>query len=228
MDYTLNLIIDTESLKVIKAAQLMLTLAKPVGAQQPNVTWLTFDPFEGNTVNWNEEYGIYASPSSINVAGTVISRMSEKFPAEDGVAYPFSENSFGIPQAGSVAPPNGAFKVQNENMGYPMLAFGLEQKAAINARSIEASPINAAIVPFHYDATFTPTTTIFVWLQADFTSGCVLTSINGRATSVTFGAGITSKTLKYDPTTGLFKSSSSGGVFQDDPSVAQVMRSGVY
>lgn len=228
MDYTLNLIIDTESLRVIKAAQLMLTLAKPVGAEQPNVTWMVFDPFEGNTIKWTEEYGIYSSPSQLNVAGTIVSRISEKFPAEDAMAYPFAGNTFNTPQSGSLAPLPGSFKIQNQNTGYPMLTFGLEQKASINTRDIDASPINASIVPFNYDAIFTPTTTVYVWLQSVYTSGCVLTSINGRSTAITFGDGVTTKTVKYDSQSGLFKSSSSGGVFQDDHSVVPIGRPGVY
>ena len=39
-NYTLDHIIDDDSLKIIKAAQLKITLAKPVGGGSPNLTWL--------------------------------------------------------------------------------------------------------------------------------------------------------------------------------------------
>ncbi|UCH98429.1 MAG: hypothetical protein JSV88_16730 [Candidatus Aminicenantes bacterium] len=214
VNYTLDLIIDNDSLRIIRAAQLKLTLAKPVGGGTPNVTWLVFDPFGGNKVEWQEEFGIYASPNQVIQNGAVISRLSEVFPALDAAYYSFNAAAtFEGPFTGSGAPGKGQYKVNNDmpNTSYPVLTFGLEQKASINASGIAPSPINAALVPAAFQVTFTPLTTVFVWLQAEFTSGTVITDINGNATSVTFGGAITSQTLVYDPATGRFVPSGADG-----------------
>lgn len=234
IDYTLDLIIDPESLKIIKGAQLNLTLAKPVGGGNPDVAWLVFDPFPGNKVEWTENFGIYASPNQVIQNGAVISRLSEKFPAQDAAYYSFdSTATFGGPFTGTGAPGVGQFKVNNNmpNTSYKALTFGLEQKASINGQGISASPINAALVPAAYPVTFTPLTTVYVWLQAEFTSGTVITSINGKATAVTFGGPITSQALSYDATTGKFVPSSADGKMlapEEVPHVMQLDRAGVH
>lgn len=214
INLTLDLIIDENSLKIIKAAQLYITLAKPVGGGNPDVTWLVFDPFQGNKVEWEEEFGIYASPNQVIQNGAVITRLSEKFPAQDAAYYSFdSSATFAGPFTDSEAPGVGQFKVINNmpNTSYPALTFGLEQKASINGKNITPSPINAALVPAAFNATFTPLTTVFVWLQGEFTSGTVITQINGKATSVVYGGAITSQTLVYDPATGKFVPASADG-----------------
>ncbi|UCH98431.1 MAG: hypothetical protein JSV88_16740 [Candidatus Aminicenantes bacterium] len=234
INYTLDLIIDDDSLAIIRAAQLKLTLAKPVGGGNPNVTWLVFSPFAGNKVEWQEEFGIYASPNQVIQNGAVISRISEVFPAQDAAYYSFSSSAtFGGPFTGSGAPGKGQFKVNNDmpNTTHPALTFGLEQKASINASGIEASPINAALIPAAMKVTFTPLTTVYVWLQGQFTSGTVITEINGDATSVTFGGSITSQALVYDPATGRFVPSSADGKMIPWAKVSHVLahqRAGVF
>ena len=234
MNYTLDLIIDEKSLQIIRAAQLKITVAKPVSGGSPNVTWLVFDPFEGNKVEWTEEFGIYASPNQEIQNGAVITRLSEVFPAQDAAYYNFdSSATFNGPNTGSGAPGVGEYKVYNDMpvSNYPALTFGLEQKAAINGTGIDPSPINAALVPAALNATFTPLTTVYVWLQATFTSGTVITSINGDATSVVYGGSTTSQTLTYDPATGRFVPASEEGKIQSlskFPNVSLLQRAGVH
>ncbi len=113
-NYTLDLTIDSESLRIIKAAQLNVTIAKPVGGGNPNVAWLVFDPYQGNKIEWTEEFGIYASPAQIIENGAVISRMSEQFPANDAAYYSFdSSATFTGPFTGSGSPGQGQFKINN-------------------------------------------------------------------------------------------------------------------
>lgn len=235
INYKLDLIIDDESLKILRASQLKVTLAKPVNKEDtPNVAWIVFDPFSGNTVEWSEEYGIYASPGQVIQNGAVITRMSERFPAQDAAYYSFDASAtFSGPFTGSGAPMKGSFKAINNMPSslYPVLTFGLEQKASINSKGIDPSPINAALVPASYNAVFTPLTTVYVWLQAEFTSGTVITSINGNSASVTFGGSTTSQTLKYDPNTGRFlPSTPSGQLISLDkaPHIMMLKREGVF
>lgn len=211
---TLSISIDPDSLKIVKAAQLKVTLAKPVGTgEKPNVTWIVFDPFQGNTIEWDENYGIYASATPLNVGGAVISRMSEtSFPATSGAYYSFdSSSTFKGPFTTPDAPQPGSYRVNNDmpNTQYPFLTFGLQQKASINGSGIDPLPLNAAVVPASYNATFTPFNIVYVWLQAEFLSGTVITEVSGKAAIVTFGGGVTRQALVYDPIQGRFVPSSS-------------------
>ncbi|QSJ14060.1 hypothetical protein JYQ62_19055 [Nostoc sp. UHCC 0702] len=238
--YTLDLAIDPKTLEIIKAAQLKITIAKPVGASSPNVTWLVFDPFEGNKVEWEEQYGIYASPTPITQNGAVISRLSETdFPANDAAYYSFNSSAtFSGPFTDFGVPGIGSYKVINNmpNTSFPALTFGLEQKASINGNGINPSPLNAAVVLAALNATFTPLTTVYVWLQAQFTSGTVITEVNGNASIITFGGSVTHKSLTYNPATGTFVPSSRANNlaakelsnYSDDPDVKLLKRAGVY
>jgi len=232
-DYKLDLTIDPADLKYIKAAQLKITIAKPIGTSSPNVTWLVFDPFEGNTVEWKEEYSMYASTTPISTGGAVISKMSEtSFPANDAAYYSFANNLFSSPHTGPGAPATGSYKVKNNvpNTLYPALTFGLQQKASISSKGINPSPINAALVPANLSATFTPFTTVYIWLQASFTSGTVITEVNGDAAIVKFGGSVTQKTLKYNPANGIFVPHADGKLlnYAEDSDVKLLKRSGVY
>lgn len=206
--YELDLQIDSSSLKTLKAAGLNITIAKPVGGKDPNVAWLVFDPFEGNIVTWDENYSIYASPSPIIQNGATISRLSEtSFPAQDAAYYSFTSSAtFSGPFTGTGAPMSGSYAVNNDmpSSQYPSLTFGLQQKASINGTGISESPLNAAVVPAALSVVFTPLTTVYVWLQASFQSGTVITQINGKASVVPFGNGNTKQSLSYDPATGRF------------------------
>jgi hypothetical protein len=216
--YELDLQINASSLQVLKAAGLNITIAKPVGGANPNVTWLVFDPFQGNTVTWDEDYGIYASPTPIVQNGAVITRLSETpFPAQDAAYYSFTSAAlFSGPFTGSGSPGQGSYKVNNNmpSTSYPSLTFGLQQKASINGTGINPSPLNAAVVPAALSATFTPLTTVYVWLQANFQSGTVITEINGNAAIVQFGNGITKQSLAYNPATGMFVPTAGGQLME--------------
>lgn len=213
-DYTLDLTIDDDSLAILRGSQLKITLAKPVSESAPNVTWVVFDPWAANKVEWTEEFGIYAAPETAYQNGATITRLSDKFTVEDAAYYTFdSSTTFKGPNTGTEAPGIGQYKVYNEmpNTLYPKLTFGLEQKASVNGGKIDPAPINAALVPAALNATFTPLTTVYVWLQAQYTSGTVITSINGDSTAVTFGGSVTTQALVYDPKTGRFIAASADG-----------------
>lgn len=232
--YSLTLKIDELSLKIIKAVQLKVTLAKPIGQQGPNVIWMVFNPIENNTIEWPDEFGIYASPNKTIENGTVISKISEVFPAQDGAYYSFdSSAAFKGPFIDGGAPMPGQYKINNNmpQSSYPKLTFGLEQIASINGIGVNPTPINAIILPAEFSVLFSPLNTILVWLQWQFTSGTIITSVNGDATAVTFGGGITDQTLTYNPITGRFVASSEEGKMlaeNEAPHVKILRRPGIY
>jgi hypothetical protein len=206
MNFKLNLTIEDEDLRILVASGLRITIAKPVGNGTPNVAWLVFDPFMGNTVEWSEEYGLYASITEIE-HGAHISRISELPPkGTDGRSYLFGRNQIPVFDQGSDPCVVGAFKIENlmAASSYRRLTFGLTQKAIINGKSIDAAYINAAMVPAQMSVSLTPLTTVYVWLQNIYSSGTVITDIVSKTVQVEFGASVTEQALEYDADQGSF------------------------
>jgi hypothetical protein len=213
MNFTLNLAVDEEDLRIFKPSGLRITVAKPVGDGDPNVAWLVFDPFASNTVVWSEKYGLYASTVAIQ-QGAVVSRMSDLSPEEtiDGKSYLFGNEQVPVFDPGNEHCDKGSFKIKNLMGGpdYPKLTFGLTQDAEVNGKKVKASFINAAPVPSMHNVTFTPLTKVYVWLQSIYRSGTVITDIMSAVTEVTFGQDHTENSLIYDRDQGHFVPASSG------------------
>jgi hypothetical protein len=211
MDLKLNLSVSEQDLRTFKAAGMRVTIAKPVGSSAPNVTWLVFDPFMQNTIEWTEEYGLYASTVSMQ-AGTVITKMSDTLPkdTESGKFYLFGNNQIPVFELNEANPPSpigqGSFGVKNYMLGsdYPYLTFGLIQAAVINNKATVPTFVNAAVLPPQTNAIFTPITTVYVWLQNAYRTGTVITDVQSNVAIVVFGGSVTENSLKYDSTKGSF------------------------
>jgi hypothetical protein len=213
MDFKLNLLIKEPDLRIITTSGLKITIAKPVGDGSPNVAWLVFDPFMANTVEWSEEYGLYASTSRID-QGAVITRISEKPPkVTDGESYVFGKSGT-VFDPGDDYCEDGSFRIKNLMGGpaYPSLTFGLTQTALINNNRIEAACINAAVVPSKLDVIFKPLTRVFVWLQSSYCSGTVITTIMSTLAEAVFGGGVNENSLVYDSGKGHFIPAPNGAV----------------
>ena len=206
-NYSLTLNIDPADLNVIKAAGQRITLAKPVGAGDPNVIWLSIDPFQSTTVEWKEDYWIYSSTTAVS-QGAAISKLSEVTPgpALDAGYYPFTPAAtFGVFQ-NDPGVNSGTFAAVN-NMPYAQyaaLTFGLSQSAMVNKTLAERKPISAQLVPSQNQIQMTPFTTVYVWLQSQFASETIITKITSNTAITKFGGGVSDITLKYDPTRGVF------------------------
>lgn len=206
-NYSLTLTIDPTDLNVIKAAGQRITLAKPVGSGDPNVVWLSIDPFQSTSVEWKEDYWIYASTTEVS-QGAAINKLSEVTPgpALDAGYYPFTPAAtFGVFQ-NDPSVNSGTFAAVN-NMPYnqyPALTFGLSQSAMVNKKPAERKPISAQLVPSQNRIQMTPFTTVYVWLQSQFASETIITKITGNTAIAKFGGGVSDITLKYDPTRGVF------------------------
>ncbi len=204
--FNLNLDIDAQSLPLIRSAQLRIMLAKPVGGSGPlNVIWQSFDPFGSNTVTWDEEFGLYASDTKAE-NGATIRKMSAQEPAVDENYYSFTagatfEGPFRDPRVGP-----GQYAAQNSmpNVSYDSLTFGLTQAANVNGKPVPGNPLNAVTVLPNNFVTFTPITTVFVWLESNQSSATVITNIQTSHTITTFSGGITTRDLVYDPDLGVF------------------------
>lgn len=223
-DYSVTFLIDPKDLEAIKGAQQRLTLAKTVNGNNANVIWLSIDPFPTTEVGWTEAYGIYASASGM-VDGTTISKMSEtEGTAQDKAYYTFtSATAFNGPFSGNGVPA-GSYGVQNDMpyTSYASLTFGLTQDALVSQQKAVARPISATTALATQFLQMTPSPTLYVWLQAQFVSGTVIKVI-GKSTKVTLDESGPSRTLKYDPSLGLFVAATPKGLLMKSDSSVQVM-----
>ena len=127
--FHLNLFIDPKSLQHFQQAQLKVTLGKPTGSGEPDIDWITFNPFENNSVSWEEAYGIYCARNQSLQEGTSPDRISDIFPAEAGMVTPFEADlRFGTAHPGGTPP--RSYAVQNfvPESSYPVLTFGAHTK----------------------------------------------------------------------------------------------------
>ncbi|MDR0644374.1 MAG: hypothetical protein LBG05_05590 [Treponema sp.] len=204
MDFELDLAISEDDVNQLTADGMRIIIAKPVGNGEPNVAWLSFQPYEGNIVKWSEEYGLYASTVKVEDRATIES-MSEKPPKVlDGKSYLFGNNGAATFSNGTDPCNKGSFAIGNLMSSPADLTFGLTQKAQINGADIEPSFINAVSVPSLYVVTFTPLTRVYVWLENSLDSGTVITDIRGQYATVDFGGSVSKNKLLYDKDQGGF------------------------
>ncbi|MGV2123144.1 hypothetical protein ACQZ4R_08635 [Agrobacterium vitis] len=228
MKYSLSLTFDTDVLANIKAAGQTVAIAKTVGTGTPNVLWLTADPFQLNTSEWEEDYWVYASTvdvsnrASINKLTEVIKKPTEinpgaankltqvnPGPALDGGYYDLNANSIFSPfrknnSALSVATGTYAAINNMNHEDYPSLTFGLSQTALVNQTLHERKPISAQTVLATQSVRMTPFTEVYLWLQSEYKSQTIITEISGTTSVAQFGDSVTDIALKYDPIHGLF------------------------
>jgi hypothetical protein len=206
--YSLELLIDAEDLEAITSVDQRIILAKPVSDTYiPNVAWQSFDPQPENLVTWSEEYGIYASSTNLRHGSRILKTSSMPYPAQDAACYTFgTDANFHGPYQGPQAPGQSQYTVINEvpPAHYPALVFGLVQSAIINDKPANVRPLNAQLVAARQQTTFTPLTSVYVWLQSALESATVITQIPRRAAIITFSNSDNAQTLKYDPKHGTF------------------------
>ncbi|MGV8938059.1 MAG: hypothetical protein ACOH2J_13120 [Allorhizobium sp.] len=208
--YSLTLNFDPDVLVNIKKAGQRVAIAKPVNSGGPSVIWLDIDPFPSTTIEWEEDYWIYASNDEIE-NGARINKLTEVYPgpALDAGYYelqdtcvfgPFVKGNTILPVA-----PGTYAAINNVPYGnYNCLTFGLAQTALINKKPHERKPISAQSVLATQHIRMTPFITLFVWLEAEFSSETIITEIAGTASTAKFGGGVTDIDLTYDPIHGLF------------------------
>tara|TARA_R110002096_G_scaffold64463_4_gene157147 strand:- start:1078 stop:1710 length:633 start_codon:yes stop_codon:yes gene_type:complete len=208
MDFSLTLDIAPADLDVINSAQQKIALAKPVGGSKAEVIWLAFDAFESNTIEWSEEYWLYASTVSASTPGTLITKLSEvqPGPAVSGSTYTFSNTAtFGDPVKNPDVEKDTFSAVNDMDYSkYPSLTFGLSQSAQINQKLQERKPISASSVLATQSVQITPYTNVYIWLEGHFESSTIVTDVTGKKAVAKFGGGVNEVTMAYDAKSGLF------------------------
>jgi len=212
--YSLTLNFDPNVLTNIKRADQRVAIAKPVNSGGPSVIWLDIDPFPSTTIEWEEDYWIYASNDEV-VNGASITKLTEVYPgpALDAGYYVLQDTCvFGsFTKGNGILPVSPGTYAAINNVPYDdynSLTFGLAQTALINKKPEERKPISAQSVLATQHIRMTPFITLFVWLESEFKSQTIITEIAGNSSSATFGGGITEVDLTYDPIHGLFTATS--------------------
>lgn len=205
--YQLDLSFDPSTLEDIQKAGQTIKIAKPINGESPNVVWLSVDPFQSNVISWEEQYGIYASDTTLK-QGARINKISETdFPASDKAYYQLTDaHVFKGPYPdGDVGA--GVYAAYNEvdYSKYQSLTFGLTQSALVNQEPRDRRPLSASPVLSRQAIEMTPFTTIYIWLQAKFVGETVISRIFGTPTVATFGGGVQAMSLKYKPELGTFQ-----------------------
>lgn len=197
--YKLKLSFTSEQLKAFYAAGSNIAVAKPsqenVG---PNVIWQVIRPMPEVEVEWNEEYGIYASTAAIS-NGAVLRKMSKSgFPAAGGKGYVLGPE--GVFEASGPEGEKDSFYGTNH---FPEdLTFGLYQDAIVGGKRVAGNAISAAPLLRGSTAQMTPYTTVYVWLQSQVASNTVVTRVTSPQEKVLFGGGQNEASLTYDSASG--------------------------
>eukprot|EP01132_Coremiostelium_polycephalum_P005732 gene5732-7129_t len=194
--YNIHFEFDQAGLASLSQAHQKVCIVKSVDDKVGNVVWLTFRPFQANTVTFTETYGLYASSQKIQ-QGTVLTRLSDVKVAQNGYSYPFNSSGFFDPASGRV---DKGFGVKN-NYG-ESLTFGLTQTANVNG-SIVNSEINAAIVPNNLLSEFIPNLKVRVFVAANFDSGSIITSTISNGCDIDF-TDSTTQSVRYDSRDNMF------------------------
>ncbi|WP_261575076.1 hypothetical protein [Frankia gtarii] len=206
MEFILDTKFTQEDLNIFYATGTNIVMGKPNAGGAPNVAWIVYRALIDNSVQWNEDYGVYASTVDLTSSGALLTQMSKsEFPAVDGKIYPLGPAGFfGPPSSGGKS---GSFYAQNNyanDKGY--LTFGIFQSATVNNSAITGNAVSAAPVMRNSTAEITPYTTIYLWTQSQVKGNSVITTVTSPQTVVTFGGSVSEVSLAYDRTTGKFVS----------------------
>jgi hypothetical protein len=201
--YSLELSFTPEQLKVLCAAGGRVAIAKPLKDGLPSLRWLSFRPFEMNVVEWEEQYGIYASLAAPG-DGSVTQVCRSDFPAYPGRLYALQpQGCFGPPSAEEGLDP-ASYYAANSFAGVPAVTLGLFQNAQVNGQERLAGPVSAELIPQAFRARITPNTTVYVWIQSGGEGGAGVSQVTSPPTRVAFADGITSRAFAFDPSTATF------------------------
>ncbi|EGG20552.1 hypothetical protein DFA_00413 [Cavenderia fasciculata] len=195
-NYSLKFSFNQAGLAALHSSQQKVCVVKSVNGQVSNVVWVTFKPFLTNSLDWKEEYGIYASNTQIQ-NGATISRISTLKSASKTHQYPFNSAGF-FDQANGVSVKSyGLVNNYGES-----LTFGLTQSALINGVQV-VSELNATTVLNNQSAEYTPIVTLSVYVAASFNNGSVISDISGQSLTLTYTSD-TSKSVFYDTNSNMF------------------------
>jgi len=202
MLYTLNIAIDDTGLNQINSNGQYVTVVKslvtdPVGSGNLPIAWLTWSPFENNTVTWQEIYSMYASTTVLQAGATISMSSHTPTPVQLGYMNTFQSGHFTSAQGG------GASTFNLTNLGGGSYNFGLSQTATVNGVSVNA-PLNAVAVGNNQQATFTPQVTVSIFLSSYNNNGVVISQVASSALVVTLNSQLPSANIGFTDSNNTF------------------------
>lgn len=205
--YILKTAFTDRQLDILYATGTNVVVAKPTGGSSPNVAWQVFKPMQSNRLSWGEEYGIYASTSSVT-NGAVLSQLSSvPVGAAMNKLYTLEPSAVISGPASGGSP--SSFTIQNKYAAKDYMTVGLFQDANINGIDILGNALSAAPVLLASTAVMTPFTIVYIWLQSQVVSNTVVTTVTSPMTMLKFGGDTTEISVSYDSASGKFLPSAS-------------------
>jgi len=201
--YLLKVLIDPETVKFFSDNNQKIVIVKKVNNGDPstaNVAWVTFTPFEVNTVIWEDIYGLYSSYTELQGNASIVK--SSYVLASTKNTYPFESGIFSSPVLDSSISDN-TYEVLNKMSEYEYLTFGLAQNVQVNGLSYEGNPINATSVLPNQVASFTPNERIYIFMQSNIDNAVLISGVTSTELDIDF-TGKSEVTIKYDNSIGGF------------------------
>ncbi|MBU2699095.1 hypothetical protein Ga0466249_000174 [Sporomusaceae bacterium BoRhaA] len=199
-NYSLKALIDSETVKQFNKLKQKVVIVKTGEDSTNKLAWVTFSPFEINTVAWKENYGLYSSTNEIQ--GKVKITKASFTTAVDKQSYTFENGVFNSPTDDPALESN-MYEITNNMTDYDALVFGLAQDVIANGVTFEGNPVNAITVLQNESATFIPHEKIIIYMESDTDDGMVISHIKSQVLELDFTTD-ENMTIKYDSKVGKF------------------------
>ena len=203
MSYALNIAFSNDQLNTLYETGSNVIVAKPTSGSATNVAWQVFKPMQANTLSWDEEYGIYVSTVAVSQGAELLQLSSTPVNAAMGQLYTL-QDSGAISDPVATGGTTGSFSLLNQYSNKDYMTVGLYQDATVNGTQIVGNALSAAPTLLQSTAVMTPYTTVYVWLQSEVQSNCVVTNVTSPMTAITFGGSTFSVSVHYDSASGMF------------------------
>lgn len=198
--YSLQINIDPTYVKQIVQAGQQVVIMKQVAGNGTPLTWLTFSPYQSNTVTWQDQYAVFASQSQIQ-SGATITQLATRA-ASPRTAYGFDNNIFTVAPSRTNPLTSGQYEVINQSNS--TLTFGLAQAATLNGSDVGTSALFAGSLLPNQWLDMTPNEIVSVFLYNNTQNAMCLGTVMGPSLEVSFGGATTSQTISFDYNLGGF------------------------
>ena len=201
-NYRLNITFRDKDLDLIyQTGEKVVLIKHTEGSADSQVAWVTFNPLLYNTIDWQNNFAVYASTTDLQ-NGAKINMMSDKM-ASSKVLYNFENGYFKNPSPSETLSAN-TYAICNNYASKRALTYGLAQEVVVNDEAFPNKPINAILVPFGQSVQMTPIEVIDVYLMCDIETSTVVSKIMSPVLTITYRDEETAHTIEYNGDAGKF------------------------
>ncbi len=161
-NYTLTVNFSNEDLNRIQNRGQKIIIARSSDGQRPDVVWLDFDPLSRNSIEWEEEYGIYTSSIDLRNDAIIEKSVSVNAPVSSNQSYILESNGQIVSSPGGIG--GDSFTVENKAIQMKSIITGLFQEANINGQIIPNNIVSAKRMIGSQSLSITPNKTVFILL----------------------------------------------------------------